>query len=247
MTSEVSTLSNGSAPHGSHLRFSQFGDSALLISSHLPDKEDRWRSAHVLADRLRNANLKGIESIVATFETFTVEFNPLVIDNFTLYQWLVNHSDGLDEFTSQGRTVDIPIVYGGEFGPDLRSVADHLELSEDEVIQKHSETSWRVAFNGGPAGAPLHEGNAFNSPIPRMSEPRVRIPAGTIALSGSQGTVYTVPAPGGWRLIGTTPVQMNNLSGQPFVALSPGDYLRFRPITPDEYYRTPPVFVGDLL
>lgn len=225
----------------------QFGDSALLIGSDHPDKEARWRTAHSLARRLQATNLCGVEGVVATFETFTVEYDPLQIDAFTLYEWLVEHSNGAEEFVRQERTVEIPVVYGGDFGPDLSSISEYLGISEDDVVGMHASIAWRVAFNGAPAGAPMHEGNAYGVPIPRMSEPRVRVPAGSVALSGQQGTIYTIPSPGGWRLIGTTPIRMNNPSGHPFVVLAPGDFLRFRPITSDEYFQTEPVFVGDLL
>lgn len=240
-------LSARSGAAGITVRVRSFGDSALLVLPDHEDKESRWRSAHALARLLREANLPGIEGITPTFETFTVEYNPLQTDAFSVCEELTGILSATDDLDFAPRDVAIPLVYGGDYGPDLQSVADHLEISADEVIEKHSTTTWRLAFIGAPAGAPMHEGNAFGTPIPRMSQPRVRIPAGSVALSGHQGTIYTIPAPGGWRLIGTTPVQMNNPSGEPFVALRPGDTLRFTPISEAEFHRTEPVFIGELL
>lgn len=240
-------LSSGSGTAEATVRVRQFGDSALLVLPDCEDKEARWRSAHTLAALLREANLPGIEGITPTFETFTVEYNPLQTDAFLLCEELTGILSAADDFDFDPRVVEIPLVYGGDYGPDLKSVADHLGINEDEVIEKHSTITWRLAFNGAPAGAPMHEGNAFGSSIPRMSQPRVRIPAGSVALSGHQGTIYTIPAPGGWRLIGTTPVQMNNPTGEPFVALRPGDKLRFVPISEHEFHRFEPAFIGELL
>lgn len=229
------------------VRVRQFGDSALLVLPDHEDKESRWRDAHALAKLLREASLPGIEGITPTFETFTVEYNPLQTDAFLLCEELSGILSTSQNYEFEPREVEIPLVYGGDYGPDLKSVAGHLEISEEEVVEKHSTTTWRLAFNGAPAGAPMHEGNAFGTPIPRMRQPRVRIPAGSVALSGHQGTIYTIPAPGGWRLIGTTPVQMNNPSGEPFVALRPGDKLRFVPISEAEFHRSETVFIGELL
>lgn len=240
-------LSSRSGTEEVTVRVRQFGDSAILVLPDHDDKESRWRSAHRLATLLHETRLPGIEGITPTFETFTVEYNPLQIDAFVLCEELTGILSTTDELQFEPRVVQIPLVYGGDYGPDLKSVADHLEIAEDEVVEKHSTTTWRLAFNGAPAGAPMHEGDAFGTSIPRLSQPRVRIPAGSVALSGHQGTIYTIPAPGGWRLIGTTPVQMNNPSGEPFVALTPGDKLRFVPISEHEFHRTEPLFIGELL
>lgn len=232
------------------LQVRRYGDSALLVSG-ADDmrltKEMRWAGVHAVAQRLRAAQIRGIEGIVATFETLTVEFDPLEVDAFDLSELIRSWSPVAIDPAAAGRIVEIPVVYGGEFGPDLASVASHLELSEDEVIDRHSSHLWRVAFTGAPAGTPLHEGTAFDAPIPRMPEPRVRIAPGSIALSGHQGTIYTIPAPGGWRLIGRTPLRIIDPTGDSFVAIEPGDSLRFRPISEREYAQTQPVFIGELL
>ncbi|SDT04455.1 sensor histidine kinase inhibitor, KipI family [Brevibacterium sandarakinum] len=236
---------SGSAARTVHVR--PFGDSALLVHPSDDDKESRWRMAHALAASLRKANLVGVEGITPTFESLTIEYDPLRLDVFSLCESLTEALSTAGNIAIEERLVEIPLVYGGDFGPDLTSVAGHLGISENDVIEKHCATMWRLAFNGAPAGAPMHEGDAFGTPIPRMSHPRVKIPAGSVAVSGHQGTIYTIPAPGGWRLIGTTPLRMNNPSGQPFVALTPGDTLRFVPISVDEFHRTEPVFIGELL
>ena len=229
------------------LRFVPYGDSAVLVERDCRDSVQRWAVMQSLSSSLRAAGLPGIEGNFATFATLLVSFDPLVTDAATLERWLRAHVPTEEIPATTGRIVEIPMTYGGEYGPDLEDVARHLELTPDEVIEQHAATLWRVAFNGAPAGTPLHEGSPWARPVPRMSEPRVRIAEGTIALAGHQGTIYTIPAPGGWRLIGRTPLKIINPRGNPFVAIDPGDQLRFKPITPDELARTPAVFIGELL
>ncbi len=211
------------------------------------DRIQRWGTMQTLSASLREAGPAGVEGVVATFETMLVEFDPLVVGAEELESWLRDHAPEHELPATTGRVVELPVVYGGEYGPDLDDIADYLGLTPARVIEMHSSTLWRVAFNGAPAGTPLHEGSPFDRPIPRMPSPRVRIAAGTIALAGFQGTIYTIPAPGGWRLIGRTPLQVINPAGDPFVAIQPGDQLRFRPISEEEYASTPAAFIGDLL
>lgn len=229
------------------LRFDPYGDSALLVRRENDDRIQRWGTMQALSASLRDEGLEGIEGIIATFETMLVEFDPLTVGLAELEQWLRAHAPEHDVPATTGRIVELPVVYGGEYGPDLDGIAEYLGLSTEHVIEMHSSTLWRVAFNGAPAGTPLHEGSPFDKPIPRMSSPRVHIAAGTIALAGFQGTIYTIPAPGGWRLIGRTPLQVINPKGDPFVAIQPGDQLRFRPISEQEFADTPSVFIGELL
>lgn len=229
------------------LRFVAYGDSAVLVERHCDDPVQQWAVMQSLSSSLRAADLPGIEGNFATFTTLLVSFDPLVTDAETLETWLRAHVPNEEIAATTGRIVEIPMTYGGEYGPDLEDVARHLELTPDEVVELHSSTLWRVAFNGAPAGTPLHEGSPWNKPVPRMPTPRVKIAAGTIALAGHQGTIYTIPAPGGWRLIGRTPLQIINPKGDPFVAIDPGDQLRFVPITPEEFDATPNVFIGELL
>lgn len=224
-----------------------YGDSAVLVRRDCPDGDIRWASMQYLSNALRESDVPGIQGIVATFDTMLIEFDPLATDAQALESALRRELPDHEPVIETGRVVDIPLLYGGEFGPDLPAVAEELGLSQDEVIEQHAATNWRVAFNGAPAGTPLHDGSPFARSIRRMPQPRLRIPAGTVALSGHQGTIYTVQAPGGWRLIGRTPLHIVNPGRDNFVAIQPGDVLRFRPITQREFDATPAVFIGELL
>ena len=229
------------------MRVTPCGDSALLVRSEADDPKVRWTAAHGIAAALREVGVEGIEAIIATFDSVMVEFDPLVLDAMNLQSWILDCEQHSDVPYVSGRTVGIPVLYGGEWGPDLDNVAHSLDMSCEEVIELHSTTPWRVAFTGAPAGAPLHESQAFPRPVPRVTTPRVRIAPGSIAVAGLQGTIYTVEAPGGWRLLGRTPLRIINAKGSPFTAIKPGDYVKFRPISEAEFARTVPQFIGETL
>ncbi|WP_432974711.1 5-oxoprolinase subunit B family protein [Dactylosporangium sp. CA-233914] len=229
----------------SGLHVQPYGDSALLVRCLDGTAERTWTTLQLLSVRMRAAALNGVESVVATFDTMLVEFDPLRTDVPGLQRWLYEHVPEGDLRVGAGRVFRIPVAYGGDFGPDLPAVADELGLSVGEVVEMHSSTRWRVAFNGAPAGAPLHDGSPFGQAIRRMPQPRVRISAGTVALAGHQGTIYTVVAPGGWRLIGRTPLRIVDKSVAGFVAVQPGDTLLFAPVSDREFAAIKPRFIGE--
>lgn len=228
------------------LRIDEYGDAALLIGSSAPTREAQWAAMQTIGIRLRGAHLPGIESVVATFDSLLVTFDPLAADADHLTSWIVEHGQGDGAVLDTGRTHRIPVLYGGDGGPDLEAVAAELEITVADFVEQHAGTRWRVAFNGAPGGAPLHEGSPFDRPIPRMPEPRVRIPVGTVAVSGHQGTFYTIPSPGGWRCIGRTPLRIVDPDGDRFVAIEPGDGLRFHPVSEREFTETPARFIGEV-
>lgn len=225
-------------------RVTPYGDSALLVESDAPHVTQRWETAHRLGASLRASTPPGVEGIIATFDTLVVEFDPLRTDVAELTSRLLSDSAAPARGAASGREWIIPILYGGDAGPDMVAVADELGITPDDFIDQHSSASWRVSFNGAPGGAPLHEGSPFASSIRRRPEPRIRIPAGSLAVAGHQGTFYTIPAPGGWRLIGRTPLRLIAPERPEFVAIQPGDVLRFRPISAAEFAATEPEFVG---
>lgn len=227
---------------------SGYGDSALLVSRRHPDPARRWALMQAVAASLRAQRVPGVEAVVATFEDLLVEYDPLVCDGDELRRRIALSAPAEEPPLASGRTVRLPMVYGGDNGPDLDDVAAELGITADQLIDRHSSTDWTVAFTGAPAGAPLHTGEPLGAtPIRRRSSPRVRIPAGTVALSGTQGTIYTVEAPGGWRLIGRTPVRIIRQGSDDFVSIRPGDTLRFSPLSEAEFAAFTPVDVAELI
>ncbi|SDJ51205.1 5-oxoprolinase subunit PxpB [Salimicrobium halophilum] len=137
---------------------------------------------------------------------------------------------------SSGRTIDIPVCYGGDdFGPDLPAVAEHNGLTEDEVIEKHTSREYLVYMLGFAPGFPFLGGMDGEIAMPRKEEPRLKIPAGSVGIAGSQTGVYPLETPGGWQLIGRTPLSLFLPEKTPPSYLQPGDKVRFFSVTREAY------------
>ena len=132
-------------------------------------------------------------------------------------------------------TVEIPVVYGEEFGPDLDRVAKHCGLTKDEVIKKHSKEEYLVYFIGFSIGFPYLGGLNNSLSTPRLEIPRTTVPKGSIAIAGSQTGIYPLSSPGGWNLIGKTPVSIFNINDPGKSLLKMGDSVRFKPINKEDF------------
>lgn len=130
---------------------------------------------------------------------------------------------------SESRLVEIPVIYGGEMGPDLTQVAEHASLSARQVVELHSSNDYDVFFIGFQPGFPYLAGLDPRLHMPRRAEPRVAVPAGSVGIGGSQTGVYPLASPGGWQLIGQTSLALFTPQQQPPTLLHPGDKVRFVP------------------
>ena len=133
------------------------------------------------------------------------------------------------------RIVEIPTIYGGEFGEDLGFVAEHNGLSEDQVIKIHSSIDYRIYMLGFTPGFSYLGGMSEKIAAPRLKTPRTKIPGGSVGIAGKQTGIYPMESPGGWQLIGRTPVKLYDPSSETPIILQAGDYIRFIPIDKDEY------------
>jgi KipI family sensor histidine kinase inhibitor len=221
---------------GSSMQFHAYGDSGLLVECDAAEQEDRWLLAQHLGRELRALAPPGVVDLVASFASVFVTYDPLVTTRHDVEQH-VRRAETAPVSAPKPQTFRIPVVYGGQHGPELAQVADLLDLSEDEVVDLHSSHPWVVRLVGSPAGAPLMDGPALPRSIPRLSSPRTRVPAGSLGLSGSQSIVYNSPSPGGWQLVGRTPMRLFDVTVPPHVAYCPGDVIRFVPIRADEWDR----------
>lgn len=129
----------------------------------------------------------------------------------------------------ESRQVEIPVIYGGESGPDLTVVAEHAALTPRQVVELHSSSDYVVFFIGFQPGFPYLGGLNPRLHIPRRAEPRVAVPAGSVGIGGSQTGVYPLASPGGWQLIGQTRTALFDPLQQPPTLLRPGDRVRFVP------------------
>ncbi|SHH26678.1 5-oxoprolinase subunit PxpB [Ferrimonas marina] len=135
----------------------------------------------------------------------------------------------------KARTLTVPVCYQSELAPDLASVARHSGLSEQEVVARHSQGHYRVCFLGFTPGFAYLAGLDPQLATPRKREPRLAIPAGAVAIGGDQTGIYPSATPGGWRIIGQTPLPLLDLAQQPPSVLQPGDQVRFDPIDQGQF------------
>jgi KipI family sensor histidine kinase inhibitor len=202
-----------------------YGDSALLATPVGGTAEQRWRIVHALADLVQAGRFPGTHDVVATYDSLLVAFDCALITHDEVRHRLHDLAAGAapGSVGPGSRTFTVPVVYGGECGPDLAEIAVQLGLSAGEVVRLHTGAGWVVRFLGSPVGAPMMDGSPFPAPVSRCPRPRARVPAGSVAVSGRQAVIYPVCSPGGWRLIGRTPVRL------PDLACRPGDVIRFEP------------------
>lgn len=214
-------------------RIEPFGDAAVLVELTGADDEEAWTAAHALARTIQAESVRGAVDVVATYRHVFVEFDVAVTEFPAVRQRLVQLADRLDARSSPvraRRTFVLPTRYGGEHGPDLEPLAATLGLSPADLIDRHTRRPHRVRCLAGPVGGPMMDGPSLPAAVPRQASPRPSVPAGAVLLAGRQGFVKTMAGPGGWQIIGHTPVRFVDLDSDALVPWAPGDEISFEAI-----------------
>lgn len=190
-------------------------------------------------ERIKALQLEGIIELVPTYCALLVEYDAMLYSYSEICKIIEpTLEEGMTNTTNELVTVvEVPTVYGGEFGPDLSFVASHNHLSEDEVISIHSGTDYLVYMLGFIPGFTYLGGMDPRIATPRLSSPRTLIPAGSVGIAGEQTGTYPSDSPGGWQIIGRTPVTMYDMSKAQAALLKAGDYVRYVPIDESEFHR----------
>jgi inhibitor of KinA len=213
-------------------------ESALLVrlsDEEIVDPVVAGRAA-ALADAIEQLDLTGVTDVVPAFTTVMVCFDPREVHPADLGAQIDQvASEASTTEPPRGRRVTIPVAYGGAFGPDLDDVANHAGLAADDVIARHSGADYLVSVMGFAPGWAYLLGLPPELAIPRLTNPRTRIPPGSVAIGGDQTGIYPLATPGGWRLIGRTPVRMFDPNRPEPFFFHAGDTVRFKPISEDEY------------
>ena len=188
------------------------------------------------AGNIEQARIKGVTELVPTFCTLFISYDP----RLTGYQKLVKSLHRLlphEDQAAAGRKIihPIPVCYGGKLGEDLPHVARHAGLTEQEVIDLHSGRDYLIYMLGFTPGFTYLGGMSEAIATPRLKTPRVKIPAGSVGIAGSQTGVYPIDSPGGWQLIGRTPVRMYDPDRETPILPQAGQYIKFYSITKAEY------------
>jgi inhibitor of KinA len=217
-------------------RIKPLGDTALRIQLGEGVDPELNRRVRAACAALERAALPGVVEWVPGYTAVTVHYHPHVVRYPELCRRLeAALAAGADAPVPSGKTVTLPVLYGGEQGPDLTFVAEHHGLRVEEVIDLHSRPEYLVYMIGFAPGFPYLGGLSEKLATPRLEKPRISVPKGSVGIGGSQTGVYSVDSPGGWRLIGRTPVPLYDPKQQPPALLEAGDRLRFRAVDAAEY------------
>ena len=219
-------------------RFLHAGDQALVIELGDAIDPDLNRRVRNLRLAIENAEVTGVFDLVPSYRSLLVYYDPIHTSAKDLEDALARIESKVDEASlEKPRIVHIPTLYGGEYGPDLEFVAEHGGVPADEVVEAHSGTDYLIYMMGFSPGFPYLGGLDERLHTPRLETPRTEIQAGSVGIADSQTGVYPVASPGGWRLIGRTPLKLFDPGVNPPSLLVAGDYVRFAPLESEEEYR----------
>lgn len=220
----------------SEVRYLPSGDCAICVefgNEISPEINAKIRAFKIA---LEKENIDGIVETVPTYRSLLVVYRPEVI----LFKELKEKFDGI--MGAMGNiqippptVIEIPVLYGGEMGPDLENVAAHNHKTTDEVIKIHTSEEYLIYMLGFIAGFPYLGGMSKEIATPRLKSPRVKIEGGSVGIAGEQTGIYPVASPGGWQLIGRTPLKLYDAEREKPVLLEAGQYIKFRSVTQEEY------------
>jgi KipI family sensor histidine kinase inhibitor len=217
-------------------RFQFASDQSLLVSFGAKITRPAHELGLKLLRLLESERLPGIRNLHPAYCSLLVKFDPLRLRHEDLRAILQQYLTRLEDVKlPEPRLVEIPVCYGGEYGPDLLDVSALHKLAPEQVIELHSSATYLVYFLGFVPGF-AYLGELPDALItPRLPTPRRKVPAGSVAIAGNQTGVYPVATPGGWRLLGRTPLAMFRPERDGLSLLAIGDHVRFVPISPQQF------------
>ena len=219
-------------------RFRTAGDRGLLVEYGDiidPDVNNKVRSMAMVMEQ----NVpEGVIEVIPTYRSLLIVYEPSSTNPVKLQKTLKTLEARLDEIKiPPPDTVEIPVCYGGEFGPDIEYVAESHNLTVEEVIELHCRPEYLIYMVGFTPGFPFLGGLSEKLHTPRLETPRTFVPEGSVGVANNQTGIYPVASPGGWRLLGRTPVKLFAPGRRNPFLYQAGDRIKFNPITAEEYAR----------
>ena len=225
-------------PMYDELVFRAAGDQAVLVELGDEISPDTNARVHNLARAIEEAGVSGVVDLIPAYDSLLVQYDARVVSTADLQDSIRELDSEPGRAEDGGRVVELPVLYGGEHGPDIERVAEHSGLAVDDVVRLHSGTDYLVYMLGFTPGFPYLGGLDDRLATPRVATPRLNIPAGSVGIAESQTGVYPLTSPGGWNIIGRTPLSLFDPTREPPSLLAPGDLVRFVPMDgPEEYAR----------
>lgn len=213
------------------------GDKAIVVEfGDIIDEEINRKVINLMKNIESSSLINSIYEMIPTYRSLMIIYNPLKITFNDLINSVKNIECNLKVLDKREKNIiKIPVLYGNDYGPDIDTVAKHNRLSIEEVIRLHSEAEYLVYMLGFTPGFTYLGGMNNKLETPRLDNPRVKIPEGSVGIAGKQTGVYPIESPGGWQLIGRTPIKLYNPKRENPILLKAGDYVKFTPITKDEF------------
>lgn len=216
-------------------RIFPFGDRVLLVEWEVRIDPEINAQVHKLTADLRVAKLEGVLELIPAYCSLAVRYDPSRVQYSNLRDWIRHWTPHQYIRDAPERIFLIPVLYGGNAGPDLAEVSQLTGIAAEEIVYQHTATTYRTYLIGFLPGFPYLGRLPASIQVARKTQPRPMVPAGSIGLAGGQTGIYPTNAPGGWQLIGRTPVPIfAPQSENPFL-LRPGDQVRFFPIEASEW------------
>lgn len=214
------------------------GDSALLIEFEQRIAPEINAQITAFVHLLKGQHIEGVTDLIPAFASLLINYDPRVIG----YKDLKARIEELlkievSEEASEARVFEIPVCYGGEYGPDIANIAENAGLSEQEVIDIHCSKDYLIYMLGFLPGFVYLGGLDERIHTPRLANPRISIPAGSVGIAASQTGIYPLNSPGGWQLLGMTPVKTYDPERETPILVEAGDYIRFVPVTEEEFLK----------
>jgi KipI family sensor histidine kinase inhibitor len=218
------------------IRYIPSGDSAFIIKAGDVISEEILITVRKLLKKLYEAEIAGVTGIIPSYNEIMVCYDPTVAGYKQIIGSLRTCEAGIESVElPESSTVHVPVIYGGEYGPDLQYVADINSISPEEVVEIHCSAACLVYMLGFTPGFCYLGGMDPRIATPRRETPRMKIPAGAVGIAGHQTGIYPIESPGGWQLIGRTPLRLFDPQKRSPFLFSAGDYVRFFPVTEQEY------------
>lgn len=214
------------------------GDSSLLIEFGKEISPEINQKITATVQLMKEQHIEGVVDIIPAFCSLLINYDPRVI-RYDELKSRMRDLVKMDIKAEAGRkkVYEIPVCYGGAYGPDIENIAKHAGLSVEEVIEIHSSRDYLIYMLGFLPGFTYLGGLDERIHTPRLANPRLKINAGSVGIGGSQTGIYPMDSPGGWQLMGMTPVKTYDPSREAPILVEAGDYIRFVPVSEEEYLR----------
>ena len=217
--------------------FLSAGDTALVVQYGEVVDPSINKVVRQLAHTVGKEAINGVVDIVPTMRSLMIHYDPLVLSQVTLIETVTPLITQLENLKDEARSWVIPVCYEGEFAPDIEDVAKTANVTVDEVIHQHTLLDLEVFMMGFLPGFPYIGLLPEIFDLPRRIEPRVHVPPRSISVAARQTTIYTINSPGGWHLIGQTPVDFYDAERPDPILACAGDQIRFKAISSDDFWR----------